>query len=92
MKKRIEIFKGEPKQIPTIKEQTLLMENEELKREIETLRAGIIRTLKIPIGAVLDQSTRFVLTDALKAGEANYENVAGIMPHKDLADTQESGR
>jgi hypothetical protein len=41
-------------------------ERDQLKAEKKTLRKGIIRALQIPIGAVLDQHTRFALTDALK--------------------------
>ncbi len=37
-----------------------------LKVEKGVLRNGIIRALQIPIGAVLDQTTRLALTDALK--------------------------
>jgi len=37
--------------------------------EKDVLRKGIIHALQIPIGAVLDQHTRFALTDALKEGE-----------------------
>ena len=39
---------------------------EQLEAEKKVLREGIIRALQIPIGAVLDQHTRFALTDALK--------------------------
>ena len=38
----------------------------QLEAEKKILREGIIRALQIPIGAVLDQHTRFALTDALK--------------------------
>ena len=41
-------------------------ERDQLEAEKKVLRKGIIRALRIPIGAVLDQHTRFVLTDALK--------------------------
>jgi len=41
----------------------------QLEAEKKALREGIIRALQIPIGAVLDQHTRFALTDALKEGE-----------------------
>ena len=40
----------------------------QLEAEKKVLREGIIRALRIPIGAVLDQHTRFALTDALKEG------------------------
>ena len=39
---------------------------EQLEVENKVLQEGIIRTLQTPIGAVLDQHTRFALTDALK--------------------------
>ena len=38
----------------------------QLEAEKEVLREGIIRTLQLPIGAVLDRDTRLILTDALK--------------------------
>ena len=38
----------------------------ELEAEKKVLREGIIHALQIPIGAVLDQHTRFALVDALK--------------------------
>ena len=41
-------------------------ERDQLEEEKEALRAAIIHALQTPIGEALEQSTRFVLTDALK--------------------------